>query len=156
MHLSTILNRSLSWFRCDWITCMTVIIIVIFVIILFQEDNIFGTNVSLTFDSQIQDLHAFDNYKKRKMKIIYSVYRADEVSVYRSCRKRATQPYSLGGGGTIYPCSRPAQDSNKALWERKISHLMTKPTKWHVRPALSAWRNLEPLATHWALSEDSD
>ena len=49
---------------------------------------------------------------------------------------------------------------------------MTKPTKWHVRPAknqislgirpvwsessLSAWRKLWSLATHWAHSEDSD
>ena len=53
-----------------------------------------------------------------------------------------------------------------------LSLLMSKPTKWHVRPAetqvslgirpawseslLSAWRNLGPLATHWAHSEDSD
>ena len=28
--------------------------------------------------------------------------------LYRACCKRATQPYSLGGGGTIYPGSRPA------------------------------------------------
>ena len=50
--------------------------------------------------------------------------------------------------------------------------LMTKPTKWHLRPtqtqislgirpvwsesSLSAWRKLGSLATHWALSEDSD
>ena len=49
---------------------------------------------------------------------------------------------------------------------------MTKPTKWHVRPAktqislgirrvwskssLSAWRNIGASATHWAHSEDSD
>ena len=49
---------------------------------------------------------------------------------------------------------------------------MTKPTKWHVRPAktqisldirqvwsessLSAWRKLGSLATHWAHSEDPD
>ena len=49
---------------------------------------------------------------------------------------------------------------------------MSKPTKWHVRPAktqislgilpvgseysLSAWRRLGSLATHWAHSEDSD
>ena len=53
-----------------------------------------------------------------------------------------------------------------------MSHLVTKPTKWHVRPAktqislgirpvwsessLSAWRKLGSLATHWAHSEDSD
>ena len=42
------------------------------------------------------------------MRIIYSMYRADEVSVHRACRERATQSYSLGGGGTIYPGSRPA------------------------------------------------
>ena len=44
-----------------------------------------------------KDIHAFDNNKT--MKIIYSMYRASVVS--------ATQPYSLGGGGTIYPGSRP-------------------------------------------------
>ena len=43
------------------------------------------------------------------MKIIYTMYRAGEVSVHRAC-ERATQPqpYSLGGGGTICPGSRPA------------------------------------------------
>ena len=53
-----------------------------------------------------KDIHAFDNNKT--MKIIYSMYRAGEVSVHRACCERATQPYSLGGGGTIYPGSRPA------------------------------------------------
>ena len=53
-----------------------------------------------------KDIHAFDNYKT--MKIIYSMYRAGEVSVHRACCERATQTYSLGGGGTIYPGSRPA------------------------------------------------
>ena len=53
-----------------------------------------------------KDIHAFDNNKT--MKIIYSMYRADEVSVYRECCERATQPYSLGGGGTICPGSGPA------------------------------------------------
>ena len=42
------------------------------------------------------------------MKIIYSKYRAGEVSVHRTCCERATQPYSLGGGGTIWPGSRLA------------------------------------------------
>ena len=43
-----------------------------------------------------------------------------------------------------------------------LSRLMTKPTKWlcaqqRLRSAwASAWRNLGPLATHWAHSEDSD
>ena len=53
-----------------------------------------------------------------------------------------------------------------------IEPLMTKPAKWHVRPAktqislgicpiwsessLSAWRKLGSLATHWAHSEDTD
>ena len=53
-----------------------------------------------------------------------------------------------------------------------MSHLMTKPTKWHVRPvktqislgirpvwsesALSAWRKPGSLATHWTPCEDSD
>ena len=52
-----------------------------------------------------------------------------------------------------------------------VSHLMTKPTKWHVCPAKTqislgirpvwsasslAWRKLGSLATNWAHSEDSD
>ena len=36
------------------------------------------------------------------------IYRAGEVSVHRACCKRATQPFSLGGGGTIYSGSSPA------------------------------------------------
>ena len=75
------------------------------IITLFQENNIFGTNASLTYELRYKDIHAFDNNKT--MKTIYSMYRASEVSVHRACCKRATQPYSLGGGGTIYPGSRP-------------------------------------------------
>ena len=53
-----------------------------------------------------------------------------------------------------------------------LSRLMTKPTKWHMRPAksqislgispvwsessLSTWKKLGSLVTHWAHSEDSD
>ena len=44
-----------------------------------------------------KNIHAFDNNKT--MKIIYGMYRAGEVSVHRACCERATQPYSLGGGG---------------------------------------------------------
>ena len=47
-----------------------------------------------------KDIHAFDSYKK--MVIIYSMYRAGEVSVHWSCCEGATQPYppgALGGGG---------------------------------------------------------
>ena len=36
------------------------------------------------------------------------MYRAGEVFVHRTCCARATQPYSLGGGGSSYPGSRPA------------------------------------------------
>ena len=53
-----------------------------------------------------KDIHAYDNNKT--MKIIYSMYRAGEVSVHRACCERATHPYLLGGGGTIYSGSRPA------------------------------------------------
>ena len=60
-----------------------------------------------------KDIHAFDNYKT--MKIIYSMYRAGEVAVHRACCERATQPYSLGGGGTIYTGSRPASVTTHSL-----------------------------------------
>ena len=48
-----------------------------------------------------KDIHAFDNYET--LRIIYSMYRAVEVSLHRTCCERVTQPYSLGGGSTIYP-----------------------------------------------------
>ena len=54
----------------------------------------------------------------------------------------------------------------------ELSHRMTKPSKWHVRPvktqislgirpvwsesSLSAWKNIGSSATHWVHSEDSD
>ena len=41
------------------------------------------------------------------------MYRASDVSVHRACCERATQPYSLGAGGTICPGSvrsRSTQD----------------------------------------------
>ena len=66
----------------------------------------------------------------------------------------------------------PAVDILFVSFNRYLSHLMTKPTKWHVRPAktqislgirpvwsefsLSAWRKLGSSATHWAHIEDSD
>ena len=59
-----------------------------------------------------KDRHAFDNYKT--VKIIYSMYRAGEVSVHGTCCERATRPYSLGGGGTIYPSSRPADVTTRS------------------------------------------
>ena len=46
--------------------------------------------------------------------IIYSMYRAGGVSVHRACCERFTQPYSLGGGGTIYPGSRTADVTTRS------------------------------------------
>ena len=53
----------------------------------------------MSSDLRYKDMHAFDSNKT--MKIVYSVYRAGEVSVHRACLERAYQPYLLGGGGTI-------------------------------------------------------
>ena len=47
-----------------------------------------------------KDIHVFDNNKT--MKFFYSMYRAGEVSVHRAFCELDTQPYLLGGGGTIY------------------------------------------------------
>ena len=49
-----------------------------------------------------------------KIKTIYSMYRAGEVSVHRIRCERATQPYSLGGEGTIYPGSSPADVTTRS------------------------------------------
>ena len=49
-----------------------------------------------------------------RSKIIYSMYRAGEVSVHRAFCERATQPYSPGGWGTIYPGSRPADVTTRS------------------------------------------
>ena len=61
----------------------------------------FGTNASLAYGPQIQR-HIMRLIISDRIKIIYSMYREGEVSVHRACCERATQPYSLGGGGTIY------------------------------------------------------
>ena len=59
------------------------IVLYLLIITLFQEDNIFGMNASLTYVLRYKDIHAFDNNKT--MKNIYSMYRAGEVFVHRSC-----------------------------------------------------------------------
>ena len=71
-----------------------------------------------------------------------------------------------------FRCSGPFSQNTERKSNFYLSRLMTKPTKWHVRPAktqiilgirpvrsessLYAWRKLGSLATHWAHSEDSD
>ena len=47
----------------------------------FREDSIFGTNASLTYGPQIQRHLCVDNYIVLTMNIIYSMYRAGEVSI---------------------------------------------------------------------------
>ena len=42
------------------------------------------------------------------------MHKAGETSVHRACCERATRPYSLGGGGTIYPGSRPADVTTRS------------------------------------------
>ena len=65
-----------------------------------------------------------------------------------------------------------AFENEHYVCKKNFSHLMTKPIKWHVRPAktqisldirpvwlessLSAWTKHWSLAAHWAHSEDSD
>ena len=49
-----------------------------------------------------------------RTKIIYSMYREGEISVHRAFCERATQPFSTGGGGTIYPGSRPADATTRS------------------------------------------
>ena len=72
-----------------------------------------------------KDMHAFDNNKT--MKIIYSLYKVCEVFVHRACCERASQSYSLGGGGIIYPGSRPAgvtTRSPRMVTECSLTHSM--------------------------------
>ena len=76
---------------------------------------------------------------------------------------------------TLNPTVVYATDRSNAVvlvFNSYLCRLMTKPTKWHVRPtktqislgirpvwsesSLSAWRNLGHLTTYWAHSEDSD
>ena len=88
----------------------------IIIITLFQEDNIFGINASLTYDSDTKTyMHLIIT---DRTKIIYSIYLAGEVSIHRGCCERATQPYSLGGGGTIYLGSRQQMLPHIRGWYR--------------------------------------
>ena len=75
-------------------------------------------------------------------KIIYSMYRAGEVSVHRACCERATQHYSLVGEGTIDPGSRPAGVTTRSPRKVTECHLLSlfeprhdKTNKVTVRPA---------------------
>ena len=74
------------------VLCMLTIIM----ITLFPEDNIFGTNASLTYGPQLDTKTYMRLIITDRTKIIYSMYRACEVSVHRACCEWATQPYSLG------------------------------------------------------------
>ena len=70
-------------------------------------------------------------------------------------------------------CLNSQSKYRKMLWKwEKLSHIMTKGTTWHMRPAktlislgicpvwsgssLAAWRKLGSLATHWVHSKDTD
>ena len=59
-----------------------------------------------------KDMHAFDMTDITK--IINSMYREGEVSVHRACCERTIQPYSLEGGGTIYPGYWPADVTTRS------------------------------------------
>ena len=73
----------------------------------------FGTNVSLAYGPQ--DTKTYMRLIiTDKTKIIYSMYREGEVSVHRACCERTIQPYSLGGGGTIYPGYWPADVTTRS------------------------------------------
>ena len=37
--------------------------------------------------------------------------------------------------GSITAATKPVSKPQPTIWENEMSHLMTKPTKWHVRPA---------------------
>ena len=52
------------------------------------------------------------------------MYRAGEVSEHRACCERATQPYSLGGGGTICPGSRPAGVTSNTRCPRMVTECL--------------------------------
>ena len=76
------------------------------IIILFQEDNIFGTNSSLTYGPQIQ-------------KHTYVWYLLTELKLFTVCTpsmRRAGYPILLPwrGGGTIYPGPRPADVTTRS------------------------------------------
>ena len=56
------------------IIIIIIIVVTIIIITLFQEDNVFGTNVSLTYGPQMQrHMNAFDNYKTMTIAIVSNV-----------------------------------------------------------------------------------
>ena len=105
------------------------------------------------------------------------------ISTFIFCCLDSIMPIvSISEISRLYPASVAEKAGLCLTWsqttEDRYSHAyhlsrpMTKPTKWHVRPAttqislgirsvwsessLSAWRKFGSLATHWAHSEDSD
>ena len=86
----------------------------------FQEDNMFGTNAKHVWHECQSSIWSSDTKTYMRLiitdrtKIIYSMYREGEVSVHRACCERTTQPYSLGGGGTIFPGYWPADVTTRS------------------------------------------
>ena len=64
------------------------------------------------------------------MKLFYNMYRAGEVSAHRVYCERATHTYSLGGGSTIYPGSRPAGVTSYKISDHLDS--VTSRTRKHI------------------------
>ena len=114
---------------------ITIIMIIIKIITLFQADNIFGTNASLTYGPQIQRhtcvwwLQNNENYLQftELVRFPYIEHAASGLP----------NPTLLEGGGTIYPGSRPAGFTTRSprmvtecLLTRSVLVKMKFTTSW--------------------------
>ena len=59
-------------------------------------------------------IRAYGSVPYTFLNFYFCVVYAFEVSIHRACCERASRPYSLGGGGTNYPGSRPADVTTRS------------------------------------------
>ena len=116
------------------------------------------------------------------VRIIHSVWKIRSVNNKVQQSRLRTQSYLVENSRRhvfawcgSYCCNELMNTNSRWSYtfaQQHLSRLMTKPTKWHVRPAktqitlgirpvwsessLSAWRKLGSLAIHCAHSEDTD
>ena len=137
------------------------------------------------YEHRILDIHVYIRetlwYKTSENNMFYVIGRDGVVNVLAFKSKGGLLDYLLLQAlwrdlltKVTSPCiwTKCSGNVKPQLWRAHISCLMTKPTKWQVRPAkaqislgirsvwseysLSAWRYPGSLATHWVHNEDSD
>ena len=126
----------------------------------------------------LQQLH-----KNKTLQLFVRVWTSEDIHVHWIHHKTlrhfspvyynsATVSIVLGAQSTSFLVYTDLFENLNVIRSYDMGRLLTKPTKWHVRPAqsqislgirpvwsdslLSAWRNIGSSTTHWPHCKDSD